>query len=102
MSTWDTLDNAKKYEGMVNLVVQTTSVGMSETLGQNPVPDFEFTGKEYVYDLIYKPDHTTFLQKAAASGCNTYNGKRMLLEQGKLQFEAFTGYHYPHWIKPEL
>lgn len=102
MSTWDTLDNAKKYEGKVDLVVQTTSVGMSQTIGQNPVPDFEFTGKEYVYDLIYKPDHTSFLQKAAECGCKTYNGKRMLLEQGKLQFESFTGYHYPHWIKPEL
>jgi len=102
MSSWDTLENVKKYEGKVDLVVQTTVIGMGETMGQSPVPDFEFTGKEFVYDLIYKPDYTEFLKKASAAGCSTYNGKRMLLEQGKLQFEAFTGYHYPHWIKPEF
>jgi 3-dehydroquinate dehydratase/shikimate dehydrogenase len=26
----------------------------------------------------------------------------MLMEQGKLQFEAFTGYHYPHWVTVAL
>lgn len=102
MSSWDTIDNVKNYEGKVDLVVQTTTVGMAESIGENPVSDFEFTGNEYVYDLIYKPDLTAFLKKAEDSGCVTYNGKRMLLEQGKLQFEAFTGYHYPHWVVPKL
>ncbi len=102
MSNYDVIENVSKYSGKVDLVVQTTVVGMDESLGTNPVPDLEFSGKEYVYDLIYKPENTAFLIKAKEAGCNTYNGKRMLIEQGKLQFEAFTGYHYPHWVNIEL
>jgi 3-dehydroquinate dehydratase/shikimate dehydrogenase len=102
MSNWDLLENVSNYIGKVDLIVQTTIVGMDESLGINPVPTLEFVGNEYVYDLIYKPDNTAFLEKAKAAGCKTYNGKRMLIEQGKLQFEAFTGYHYPHWVNLEL
>jgi len=95
MSSFDSLNHIDKYSGKVDLVVQTTVVGMAPDLTSDPAPDFYFTGKEIVYDLIYSPDHTAFLQRALESGCEVVNGKRMLWEQGLLQFEAFTGYHYP-------
>ena len=50
----------------------------------------------YVYDLVYKPKFTKLLLRAEESGCNIIHGSTMLIEQGKLQFESFTGYHYPH------
>ena len=97
---YDTLQNASKYEGTVDLVVQTTSVGLYPDFDQNPVEGFHFTGKEIVYDIIYKPRMTKILKEAEKAGCTLHFGEEMLLEQGKLQFEAFTGYHYPQALRP--
>ena len=95
---FDTLENARKYEGTVDLVVQTTSVGLYPDFDLNPIEGFRFTGREIVYDIIYKPKMTKLLSEAAAAGCTLHYGEEMLLEQGKLQFEMFTGYHYPRGI----
>ncbi len=92
---FDTLENAKKYEGTVDLVVQTTSVGLYPDFDLNPIEGFTFTGREIVYDIIYKPKMTKLLSEAQAAGCTLHYGEEMLLEQGKFQFEMFTGYHYP-------
>ncbi|MBO8436764.1 MAG: shikimate dehydrogenase [Spirochaetes bacterium] len=91
---YDTLSNASKYEGKVDLVVQTTSVGLYPDFDISPI-DFHFTGKEIAYDIIYKPKMTKFLKEAEKAGCTLHFGSEMLMEQGKLQFELFTGYHYP-------
>ena len=92
---FDTLENARKYEGQVDMIVQTTSVGLYPDFDLNPIEGFRFTGREIVYDIIYKPKMTKLLTEAAAAGCTLHYGEEMLLEQGKLQFELFTGYHYP-------
>lgn len=95
---FDTLDNARNYEGKVDLIVQTTSVGLYPDFDMNPIEGFEFSGREIVYDIIYKPRMTKLLKEAEQKGCKLHFGSEMLLEQGKLQFEAFTGYHYPKTI----
>ena len=95
----DTLENADKYSGWADLVVQSTKVGLSSPK-DNPVPDFVFTGKEVAYDIIYEPRMTAFLKNAERAGCTLHYGLEMLLSQGKLQFESFTGYHYPKNVNP--
>lgn len=102
LCSYDSLDNAKKYEGKVDLIVQTTSVGGVGSVGVSPIEGFKFTGKEVVYDIIYKPKMTKLLQDAKDAGCRLIYGKEMLLNQGVLQFENFTGYHFPSNVKPEL
>lgn len=99
---YDSLDNAKKYENKIDLIVHTTSVGMYPDTESNPIEGFEFSGKEIVYDIIYKPMHTKLLREAEKKGCKVHFGREMLIEQGKLQFEAFTGYHYPKDLNPEI
>lgn len=99
---FDRIENADKYSGEVDLIVQTTSVGLFPDVDQNPIEGFRFTGKEIVYDIIYKPRMTKLLKEAQKAGCILHYGSEMLLEQGKLQFEAFTGYHYPHWVDSGL
>ncbi len=102
MSNYDSLENGHLYSGSSDLVVQTTSVGMGLLEKQDPCPTFSFSGKEIAYELIYQPKETVFLKKAKDAGCTIVCGSQMLMEQGKLQFEAFTGYHYPHWIQVDL
>lgn len=102
MCGYDSLDHINNYSGKVDLVVQTTSVGMSPDEKSDASQGFHFTGEEIAYDLVYKPRETVFLQRAEQAGCRTISGAKMLLGQGMLQFEAFTGYHYPPGIDPEV
>ncbi|MDY0289912.1 MAG: shikimate dehydrogenase [Sphaerochaeta sp.] len=102
MSSYDSLEKAGLYSRLFDLVVQTTSVGMEPHLHEDPVPSFIFRGDEIVYELVYQPRETPFFRRATLAGCRVVGGAQMLLEQGKLQFEAFSGYHYPHWITPEI
>ena len=98
--SYDNLSNATSYAGKVDLIVQTTTVGLGSD--ESPIPNFPFTGSEIAYDIIYKPKMTRFLKDAKAKGCTLHFGDEMLLEQGKLQFEAFTGYHYPRTVHPDI
>ena len=94
----DSLENISLYEGKVDLVVQATKMGLHPFEDVNPAENFKFTGKEIAYDIVYKPKYTKFLLAAEKAGCTLKFGWDMLMEQGKLQFESFTGYHYPKEI----
>jgi 3-dehydroquinate dehydratase/shikimate dehydrogenase len=98
-SDYGGLEMAGKLK-QTDLIVQTTSAGMSPFEGIDPVPLLEFTGREIVYDLVYKPQDTAFLKRAIASGCQVVYGIEMLVGQGIKQFEAFTGMHYPDHLHP--
>ena len=95
----DSLDNISRYEGKVDLVVQATNMGLHPYEDVNPAENFHFSGKEIAYDIVYKPKYTKFLIAAEKAGCTLKFGWDMLMEQGKLQFESFTGYHYPKDIE---
>ena len=95
----DSLDNISQYEGKVDLVVQATNMGLHPYEDVNPAEKFHFSGKEIAYDIVYKPKYTKFLLAAGKAGCSLKFGWDMLMEQGKLQFESFTGYHYPKDIE---
>lgn len=48
-----------------------------------------------VYDIVYTPPETPLLKVAAANGCRTLNGLGMLVHQGALAFEQWTGIRPP-------
>ncbi|MDD5005159.1 MAG: shikimate dehydrogenase [Candidatus Omnitrophica bacterium] len=49
----------------------------------------------FVYDLIYNPSETKLLKLAKKVGAKTANGLKMLLYQGMLSFEIWTGKKAP-------
>lgn len=55
----------------------------------------------FVYDLIYNPVQTKLLRLAEENGCFWANGLGMLLYQGVLSFEHFTGKSAPIKIMKE-
>ena len=81
------------------LVVQTTSAGMSPSVDVTPAawPGTLPSGLA-VYDLIYRPRRTRFLQDAAARGAKVCDGLGMLVEQGAAAFEHWTGQPAPREI----
>ena len=79
----------------VDLVVQTTNVGMEPLEQGDPIPSYQFSGNEIVYDLVYKPKVTRLLHRAGLAGCRIVYGMEMLYAQGIQQFKMFTGFDYP-------
>ena len=101
MASYDSLDNANEYY-KVDLVVQTTSVGMVPDVDGDPIPEYPFNRNQVVYELVYRPKYTRMMQRALEAGCKLHFGIDMLVRQGKHQFEAFTGYHYPKRLEHNL
>jgi shikimate dehydrogenase len=71
------------------LVVNATSVGL--TPGETPIPAELLLPDLLVMDLVYNPPQSQLLKDAAAARCTTMNGEPMLLQQGALSFELWTG-----------
>ncbi len=76
-----------------SLIVQATTVGLDGA--GDPLPEYGFRGTEVVYDLVYGPGLTPFLQRARAAGCRTISGEQMLRAQAEEQFRLFTGRDLP-------
>jgi len=74
------------------LVVNTTPVGMAPDLEASPWPaSLPFPTHAFVYDLIYNPARTRLMYQAAESGRPVANGAGMLVRQGAVAFELWTG-----------
>lgn len=91
------LDEMKNVTKTYDLIVQTTSIGMSPYMNQNPMELAGYISEQSVVtDIIYNPINTAFLQEAKRLGAKTINGVGMFVYQAALSFELWTG------IKPEI
>ncbi|MFZ5651208.1 MAG: shikimate dehydrogenase [Bacillota bacterium] len=76
----------------VTLVVQTTPLGMHPKTGEAPPFPYELVNPGHVVvDLIYNPARTLFMQRCEEFGARVFNGLGMLLHQGAIAFELWTG-----------
>lgn len=82
--------------GEVDLAINATSLGMAAS-DSLPFDGRQFTLRQAraVYDVIYRPAETQFLQMAKAAGCRTANGIGMLLYQGAKALEIWSGQAAP-------
>ena len=72
------------------MLVNTTSAGMDESLPLLINPDW-LRVETIVYDIVYTPPRTKLLKAANAKGCSTIEGIGMLVHQGAIAFERWTG-----------
>lgn len=64
------------------IIVNTTPLGMYPNVDECPDIPYQFiSNKHLCYDLLYNPDETLFMKKAAKQGATTKNGLEMLLLQ---------------------
>lgn len=67
-----------------NLIINTTPLGMHPNTNTMPPIDYDLlTADHFVYDLIYNPARTMFLQKAEMRGATAKNGLEMLHVQAE-------------------
>lgn len=74
-----------------DLLVNCTSVGMYPNVDAQPIPSEWLHSGLFVYDQIYNPVETNLLRAARAVGARTANGVWMLVFQGAISFEIWTG-----------
>jgi shikimate dehydrogenase len=74
------------------LIINTTPLGMTPNEeGFVDIPYRLLTSKHLMYDLIYKPEKTLFLQKGEAQGCTIKNGFEMLILQAEANWGIWNG-----------
>jgi shikimate dehydrogenase len=73
-----------------DLIINTSPLGMypeAETFP--PIPYEYLTDKHFLYDLVYNPAETVFLQKGKARGAKTINGLEMLHRQAEAAWQIW-------------
>ena len=77
------------YANSSSFIVNTTSLGQKAG-ERNNILSFENIEMEtFIYDLIYNPKRSSFLEQAEAKGLKVQNGLRMLIEQAAGSFKIW-------------
>ena len=72
------------------LIINTTPLGMSPYLNQMPQIDYSQIGtSHFLYDLIYNPEKTLFLEQGLKHGARIKNGLEMLKLQADKSWEIW-------------
>jgi shikimate dehydrogenase len=83
----------------LGLIVNTTPLGMFPEVIETPWPSgVRFPTGTAVYDVVYNPRETAFLQQARQAGLTVASGIGMLVEQAALSFEIWTGSRPPREV----
>jgi 3-dehydroquinate dehydratase/shikimate dehydrogenase len=85
---WADLANAD-----CDILINTTSVGMSPHIDQSPLDGHEnlLHRVRLVFDAVYNPMQTRLLASAQSANVKTVCGADMFVRQAAAQFRAFTG-----------
>ncbi len=72
------------------LIINSTPLGMFPNIDEAPALPYEaITSKHHLYDLVYNPALTLFLQKGAAQNATIQNGLEMLHLQAEASWEIW-------------
>ena len=75
-----------------NIIINCSPVGMWPDEKNCPdIPYYLLTSDHYLFDLVYKPAETVFLQKGKEMGAVIKNGYDMLLIQAEASWEIWNG-----------
>jgi shikimate dehydrogenase len=82
--TYESLKKKPDVLSGATLIINTTPLGMTPNTNSMPPINYDLIHKDqYLYDLIYNPARTLFLQKGEIRGAHIKNGLEMLNEQAE-------------------
>lgn len=87
--------NLARVLSQSDILVNATSVGMSPDISGTPLDADLLRPELIVVDIVYNPVKTRLLTEAEAAGAVTISGVDMLVWQGALAFEKWTGQKAP-------
>jgi shikimate dehydrogenase len=88
-------DNLLAALDSADILINATSVGMSPDVNQSPVASALLKAELVVFDAVYNPLKTRLLAEAENAGALTVSGIDMLVWQGALASELWTGAKAP-------
>ena len=88
-------ENLAGAVGKADILINATSVGMSPNIDQTPLDSDLLRPGLVVFDVVYNPIKTRLLGEAEIAGAETIGGLDMLVWQGALAFEMWTGRKAP-------
>ncbi len=72
------------------LIINTTPLGMYPEIDKAPDIPYQYLGEEHLlYDLVYNPEETLFLQKGRQQGATIKNGYEMLILQAEAAWQIW-------------
>ncbi|WP_379136241.1 shikimate dehydrogenase [Paenibacillus sp. sgz500958] len=89
--TGASMDQLPELLGGMDVVINTTSVGMYPHMDETPVNTALFHSSMVISDLIYNPFQTRLLQDSQELGCRIHGGLGMFVYQGAYALEYWTG-----------
>jgi shikimate dehydrogenase len=89
----DSIEHVDRWLNQVDVIINTTSIGMSPHTEECPIPVKGISEQHLVSDLIYNPRETKFLAEAKKNGAQIHSGLGMFIYQGAYAFEYWT--HQP-------
>ncbi len=84
-------ENLEEALSKADILVNATSVGMSPNISETLVTSDQLNSSLIVFDIVYNPLKTRLMGEAEAAGAKTISGLDMLVWQGALAFEKWTG-----------
>ncbi len=78
-----------------DILINATSVGMSPNIDGTPVPTKLLKPGLIVFDIVYNPIKTRLMRESEITGAQTIGGLDMLVWQGAIAFERWTGQKAP-------
>jgi len=98
-------ENVVKALQEAGILVNTTSVGMAPNVDAIPIDVDSLSEVKnpalVVFDIVYNPVRTRLLREAEKAGAQTVSGIDMLVWQGALAFEKWTGLPAPFSLMKE-
>lgn len=88
-----TIEEAEQAAGGYDLIIQTTTVGMSPNDDTSIMPLQNIKEGTVVSDIVYRPVMTSFLKEAEEKGARLHFGHEMLLQQAVYAFQIWTDLH---------
>ncbi len=90
-------DAVTEAAASANLIVNCTTMGMSHGPDEHgsPISAAQIPATAIVNDVVYTPLLTPILKEAAAAGATALGGLHMLVYQGVLSFQMWTGVDAP-------
>ena len=79
-----------------DILINATSIGMAPNVEDTPIEDAGvFHPGLVVADAVYNPMETRLIREAKEAGCQVVTGDGMLLWQGAVGYELWTGAKFP-------
>jgi len=83
--------NVKEEIKDTDILINATPLGMYPKDNASPISKELLHSNLFVFDVVYNPLETKLMREAAEIGCKTLGGLDMLVNQGVLAFEWWTG-----------